>query len=140
MAGSIYLLDTNILSEPAKPEPDASVMALLKKHCKVLCSASLVFHAMYYGIYKLPESKLKRNLQRYLRSLKEHGLFVLPYDQNAAKWHARERARLAKKGQTPAFVDGQIAAIAKQNDMVLVTRNQQDFKVFKTLRVGNWFD
>ncbi len=43
------------------------------------------------------------------------------------------------KGQTPLFVDGQIAAIAKQNDLVLVTRNLRDFKMFRGLKLENWF-
>ena len=42
------------------------------------------------------------------------------------------------KGQTPLFVDGQIAAIAKQNDLVLVTRNLRDFKMFRGQKLENW--
>jgi tRNA(fMet)-specific endonuclease VapC len=35
-------------------------------------------------------------------------------------------------------VDGQIAAIAKINDLVLVTRNVEDFKLFSGLKSENW--
>ncbi len=40
---------------------------------------------------------------------------------------------------TPApFVDGQIAAIAYVDDLVLVTGNVQDFKRYAGLSVENW--
>ena len=63
---------------------------------------------------------------------------ILPYDEQAAEWHAKERARLASLGQMPSFVDGQIAAIAKVNGLVLVTRNTSDFEKFSGLKLENW--
>ena len=63
---------------------------------------------------------------------------ILPYDEQAAEWHAKERARLASLGQMPAFVDGQIAAIAKVNGLILVTRNTSDFNKYSGLKLENW--
>ena len=63
---------------------------------------------------------------------------ILPYDEQAAEWHANERARLASLGQMPAFVDGQIAAVAKVNGLILVTRNTPDFEIFSGLKLENW--
>ncbi|MFN8635054.1 MAG: hypothetical protein U0893_14455 [Chloroflexota bacterium] len=63
---------------------------------------------------------------------------ILPYDSAAADWHARERARLAAIGQTPPFVDGQIAAIAVTNGLTLVTANVADFRAFAELIVVDW--
>ena len=63
---------------------------------------------------------------------------MLDYDREAADWHARERARLSAAGRTPPFVDGQIAAIAYVNDLILVTANVSDFENFRGLRVQNW--
>ena len=63
---------------------------------------------------------------------------VLPYDQEAASWHARERARLGKRGRPPSAADGQIAAIASVNDLTLVTANVKDFRRFKDLVVEDW--
>jgi len=56
----------------------------------------------------------------------------------AAAWHARERARLANMGRMPPFVDGQIAAIAATNELVLVTANPKDFQAFRGLVVADW--
>lgn len=63
---------------------------------------------------------------------------ILPYDERAAHWHAVERARLVAAGRTPPFVDGQIAAIAVVNDLVLVTANVADYEPFAGLTVENW--
>ena len=63
---------------------------------------------------------------------------ILDYGWNAADWHARERARLVSAGRTPPFVDGQIAAIAHANGLVLVTSNTKDFRAFDGLRVESW--
>lgn len=63
---------------------------------------------------------------------------ILDYDRAAAEWHAKERARLADRGSTPPFADGQIAAIAHANGLILVTFNDADFRQFQGLRVLNW--
>ena len=58
----------------------------------------------------------------------------------AAHWHATEWSRLVGLGQTPAFADGQIAAVAAVNSLVLVTRNVADFAAFQGLVIENWFE
>lgn len=57
----------------------------------------------------------------------------------AALWHGVEVARLMNLGKIPSPIDSQIAAIAKTNDLVLVTRNIADFKDFD-LPIENWFE
>lgn len=63
---------------------------------------------------------------------------ILPYDEAAADWHADERARLAAIGLTPPFADGQIAAVAAVNGLVLVTANVADFRHFQGVTVEDW--
>jgi predicted nucleic acid-binding protein len=50
-----------------------------------------------------------------------------------------QRARLEARGQKPSFADGQIAAIAATQGLVLVTRNTSDFEPFDGLELLNWF-
>jgi len=64
---------------------------------------------------------------------------ILPYDAEAANWHAAERARLVGTGRTPPFLDGQIAAIAVVNELILVTNNTSDYADFQQLQLQNWF-
>jgi tRNA(fMet)-specific endonuclease VapC len=47
---------------------------------------------------------------------------------------------LRQAGRPPSYPDSQIAAIAAVNDLVLVTRNVDDFEGFTGLRLENWFD
>ena len=63
---------------------------------------------------------------------------MLDYDREAADWHALERARLRSTGKKPPFVDGQIAAIAFVNDLILVTSNVRDFEGFRGVQVQSW--
>jgi len=88
----------------------------------------------------MPEGRRKQALTHYLEHAVQQRLTILPYDRDAALWHAEERARLTTQGRTPPFIDGQIAAIAIVNSLILVTRNTGDFADFAGLTVENWFE
>jgi tRNA(fMet)-specific endonuclease VapC len=133
-----YLLDTNIVSEPLYPNPNQNVLELLELNQHELAIASLVWHELLFGHERLPDSTKKEAIEAYLNDVVAGSLPVLPYDVQAASWHAYERARLTTIGKTPSFVDGQIAAIAVVNDLTLVTANISDYANFKELRVENW--
>jgi tRNA(fMet)-specific endonuclease VapC len=83
-------------------------------------------------------SKKRSAIEAYLEEAVGSILPILPYDQEAAAWHARERARLSKRGRPPSAADGQIAAIASINDLTVVTANVKDFRRFKDLVVEDW--
>jgi tRNA(fMet)-specific endonuclease VapC len=87
----------------------------------------------------LSVSKKRGAIEAYLEEAVRSALPILPYDEEAASWHARERARLAKRGRPPAAADGQIAAIARVNELVVVTANVKNFRRFEGLEVENWF-
>jgi len=136
----IFLLDTNILSEAIKPQPNANVMARLAEFRENCATASVVWHELYFGLARMPPSKKQKMIAEYLDQLRTSRLPVLDYDARAAEWHAEERARLAKQGVPLPFADGQIAAIAKVNGVKLATRNADDFAHLKGLEIANWFD
>src|SRR5436190_1652909 len=94
--------------------------------------------ANWYGCSRLPVGKRRRAIETYLTEVVQASFVVLPYDEMAAALHGRERARLESSGQTAPYVDGQIAAIARGNGLVLVTVNAKDFDRFKELHVENW--
>ena len=137
MARLRYLLDTNVLSEPSRRRPDPDVESRLDGHAHEACTAAPILHELQYGLARMPDGTRKRELARYLEWVLR--LEILPYDRDAARWHAEERARLTGRGRTPPFVDGQIAAIAATNGLTLVTRNTGDFDDFTGLSVENWF-
>lgn len=135
-----YLLDTNILSESTRPTPETKVMERLQQERRHVATASVVWHELLFGCQRLPLSRRRSQLESYLQDLLLSGLVILPYTQPAAEWHATERVRLTTMGQTPAFADGMIAATAYQHELVLVTRNVDDFAGFSCLQIENWFE
>ena len=133
-----YLLDTNVLSEPVKTKPDMNVMNMLERSQGRIVTAAPVWHELRYGCLRLPLSRKRDLIQAYLEDVVWPNVAILSYDERAAQWHAEERARLTVLGKTPSFVDCQIAAVSKVNDLVLVTRNMADFTIFEGLQVENW--
>lgn len=133
-----YLLDTNVLSELMRPAPDPGVMARIAEAGDTIVTASPVWHEIELGRLRLPAGKRRRAIEAIIDAL-SGVLVILPYDTGAAIWHAKERARLSRSGRSPPFVDGQIAAIAAVNELVLVTRNVRDFSGFAGLEIEAWF-
>ena len=135
-----FLLDTNILSEPTKLSPNSQVIARLSENFRVVATAAVAYHELKFGCLIMPESRRKREMAEYIYESVEATLPILSYCETAANWHAEERARLRKLGNTPPHADGQIAAIAVANQLVLVTQNTKDFESFQGLELENWFD
>jgi tRNA(fMet)-specific endonuclease VapC len=135
-----YLLDTNVLSEAIRPQPNPNVWQKLERHQQELGTATLVVHELLFGCYRLPISKKRETLQAYIENVILLSICLFNYDLKSAQWHAAERARLVSIGKTPAFVDGQIAAIAYSNQLSLVTNNVSDFQDFQGLQIENWFE
>ena len=133
-----YLLDTNVLSESVKTSPQKTVLESIERHQHEIVTAAPVWHELVFGCRRLPASRKREILENYLNEVIMPNMIILPYDERAAEWHAKERARLSSVGNTPAFVDGQIASIAKVNGLILVTRNNADFKKFSNLELENW--
>lgn len=133
-----YLLDANILSEPLRPSPIGAVLDRWREHLGELVTAAPVWHEMVFGARRLPPSRRRRELERFLGETIQEKMTILPYDAAAAEWHAAERARLVGIGRTPPYLDGQIAAIAVTKGLTLVTANVIDFQHFADLRVEDW--
>lgn len=133
-----YLLDTGIVSNPISKTPNSGILAQLKEHGQESAIAGPVWHELIYGCRRLVKGKRRNAIEQYLYDVVQASFLILPYDEIAATWHGDERARLESIGKTAPFTDGQIAAIAHANDLVLVTLNDKDFARFKGLRVTNW--
>lgn len=133
-----YLLDTNVLSEPIKSHPNERMLERLSEHDGELATCSVVWHELSYGAARLAASKKRRAIEAYLAEAVRTTLPILPYDEEAAAWHAKERAHLTRSGRPPSAAEGQIAAIARVNDLTLVTANVKDFRRFKDLVVEDW--
>jgi tRNA(fMet)-specific endonuclease VapC len=133
-----YLLDTSIVSSAISAKPNKNVVQRLTQRGPLCAIASIVWDELTYGCARLESGKRKTELEAYLHDVVLKSFPVLPYDQDAATWHGLERARLERAGRAGPYVDGQIAAIARAQDLVLVTANVRDFARFKDLTVEDW--
>ncbi len=142
MARVSYLLDTNILSEPLAARPNSGVMEKIKSHASDLAMTSVTWQELLYGMLLLPAGHRREQIEHYLLHRVSPSLPILSFDAAAARWQAEQRARLRSIGQTPAYPDSQIAAIAAVNQCILVTRNLADFEAYQEagLMIENWFD
>lgn len=134
-----YLLDTNVIAESTKPQPNQQVLNRFTQLAEEVAISSVSWHKLWFGVDRLPPSRKRQNLEEYLHNLLAADLPILPYTAEAGEWFAVERSRLVKVGLPPSYPDGQIAAIAKVYDLILVTRNVSDYGNFKGLVVEDWF-
>jgi tRNA(fMet)-specific endonuclease VapC len=126
------------VSSPISRTPNREIVSRLEQHGHECAIAAPVWHELVYGCRRLPRGKRRAALEAYLRDVVQASFPILPYEEGAAAWHAHERARLDDLGRPAPYVDGQIAAIAQANGLVLVTVNTKDFARFKGLRTENW--
>ena len=133
-----YLLDTSIVSSPISIAPNPEILRRLDAHGHECAIAAPVWHELTYGCARLPKGRRRGALESYLQDVVVASFPILAYDEAAARWHGLERARLEKLGRPAPYVDGQIAAVAKANELILVTANVKDFARFKGVEVENW--
>ena len=138
MVGPRYLVDTNVLSEPTRPRPSPELLRRMEACRGRIATAATVWHELCYGLEKLPPSRKREAIRSYLGDLRTADMPILAYDEEAARWHATERARLERAGLTVPFRDSQIAAVAKVNDLILVTANVSDFESLAGIEIENW--
>ncbi len=132
-----YLLDTNVVSELARPFPDPRVEKNFTAHQGSSVISALTWHELKFGVLRMPSSRRKQLLEEFLETV----VGVRPplaYDGRAAEWHAIECVRQEAVGRVAPFVDGQIAAIAAVNGLTLITRNTSDFISVKGLKLDSW--
>jgi tRNA(fMet)-specific endonuclease VapC len=133
-----YLLDTDIVSSPASKHPHPEIVRRLEAHGPQCAIAAPVWHELTFGWRRLPTGKRKDALEAYLHDVVRGSFAILPYDEAAAGWHGAERARLEASGRPAPYVDGQIAAVAHVNGLVLVTMNTGHYARFSDLELEDW--
>lgn len=137
----VYLLDTNIVSEFSKENPNENVIAFYEAR-KHLCAISTVtWQEMIYGVSKMPDGKRKETISDFLDNLRDN-INIIPYDEFSANICGQALGTFETKGKSLQICDTQIAATAISNGMVLVTHNTKDFAPLAErcfLKVEDWF-
>ena len=124
-----YLVDTNVLSELAKPLPADGVLAWFRTHQSNLYVSSISIGEIRKGLELLPAGKRKAGLQAWFKSICEcmEGR-ILSFNTSTAHVWGHMVGTLEKKGIKLPTIDSQLAATASRNGLTMVTRNVDDFK------------
>lgn len=144
MSRPLYLLDTNIISELAKPFPNSKVVENINKHKHLCAIPTTTLNELLYGLHLMPESKSKDYLFKFITDEIQSTFPIIDYDSHCAWIQSDLRACLKTEGTTLEFQDTQIASIAIANQMILVTRNTKHFQfiqqVSSVFYFENWFE
>ncbi|MCP4398941.1 MAG: type II toxin-antitoxin system VapC family toxin [bacterium] len=124
-----YVLDTCIISEFIKPIPATSVVEWVATiPAEQLFLSVLTVGELKRGIMKLPESKKKAHLIAWFETLLTgYQDRIVPVDLAVAEAWGTLQAQAEAAGQKMAIIDGYIAATASAHQMMIVTRNEEDF-------------
>jgi predicted nucleic acid-binding protein len=126
----MIILDTNVLSELMKLQPNSSVVLWIGKYqATSLFITTLTQAEILYGLEILPAGKRRTALKKVAKSMFELDFTgrILPFDADAAQLFATIAAKRRKIGRPISQIDAQIAAIASFYNATLATRNVDDF-------------
>lgn len=119
----IYLCDTNIISELARPQPNRGVIAWSSEVISISLSV-ITLEEIVYGLSAKPNPRIQAWFQNFLITYCQ----ILPITPDIAQWAGEMRGGLRLQGITRSQADMLIAATAKIHQLTLVTRNIRDFE------------
>jgi predicted nucleic acid-binding protein len=136
----MIVLDTNVVSEAMKPEPNRAVLAWLNEQvAETLYLSSVTLAELLFGIGALPDGKRKKGLGEALGGLLE--LFddrVLSFDIDAARHYAELAVKARGAGKGFPTTDGYIGAIAASRRFVVATRDTSPFEAAGIAVINPW--
>lgn len=136
-----FLLDTNIVSETVRPKPERRVLAWIEERSPAeLFLASMTIGELMRGARRIKDEPRRTTYERWIENdlSEQFEGRILPFDDKAARTWGRLMGDGDRKGLTPAAADAQIAAIAINHGLILVTRNVRDFQNFDLEIINPW--
>ncbi|MDF1489231.1 type II toxin-antitoxin system VapC family toxin [Tessaracoccus caeni] len=137
----MIVLDTNILSEPFKPEPAPQVLGWLDaQDIRTLFLTTITLAEVRTGIAVLPDGKRKSVLEQRFEGevVPQFNGRILPFDEPATVEFARLTARLRAAGRGIDTMDALIAAVCLSTGHALATRNVSHFKDTRIDLINPW--
>ena len=138
-----WLLDTNVISEAARPHPDPNVTAWLGAQPEeTLFLSVLTLGEAEQGISMLDPADPKRSrLAAKWRAIEERfaGRVIGVSDPIVRGW-GRISADVRKRGERPSVIDTMLAATALEHDFYLATRNTKDVALTGAALFNPWQD
>lgn len=123
-----WLLDTDVLSQPAKRLGDARVIAWLRQEQDRCYTSAVVIGQLAYWV-RSKQGRQRVALQAWLTRLIEamEGR-VYGFNVGVAHVWADQEHLLEKAGQRMPVEDGYIAATARKHGLTIATGNDKDFR------------
>jgi predicted nucleic acid-binding protein len=126
-----FLLDTCVVSELIKSNPDRNVIMWIRNEDENdLFLSVITFGEIRKGIDRLAKGRKRTTLSIWLeKELKQRFSHrIIPIDISIAeRWGAQE-AKNFKAGKPMPVIDGLLASTAEEYELILVTRNEKDFE------------
>ena len=137
-----YLLDTCVISEIVKPAPSSRVIMWINNiPSERLFLCSLTIGEIRKGLTKLPESKKKERLTDWLNTLLENYQDrIHSIDITVAENWGIMQGKAENEGMPMSSIDSLIAATSYTHNLILVTRNEEDFQASKLSIINPWND
>ena len=122
-----WLLDTDVICQPAKRQGDARVVAWLHQERDQCFTSAIVIAQLAYWV-RSKEGRQRSELQDWLRRLIDalEGR-VLGFNVSVAHVWADQEHLLEKHGKRMPVEDGYIAATARRHGLTIATGNDKDF-------------
>jgi toxin FitB len=128
----LIVIDTNVLSELAKPAADLAVVAWANAQpIEDLYTTAVTEAEMLFGLACMPVGHRQERLRRAIETAFSALLVgrVLSFDRAAARAYADLAAERRRQGRAVHGADLRIAAIARaRGARVIATRNTRDFE------------
>jgi predicted nucleic acid-binding protein len=138
-----FLLDTNVVSEWTKPNPNIGVVKWLAEadEDRMFLSA-ITFGELQYGMARLQAGAKRKRLEEWVEAeLKERFAGrVIGIDEEIASFWGGLLARAESQGRPMGTMDGFLGATALVKGMTLVTRNERDFAASGIETFNPWSD
>ena len=138
----MIILDTNVVSEAMRPEPNPGVRAWLNRQvAETLYLSSITLAELLFGIRTLPAGRRKDMLDQTLGGLLElFGDRVLPFDTEAARRYADLAVAARSSGRGFPTPDGYIAAIAASRGFIVASRDTSPYEAVGVAVIDPWMD
>lgn len=123
-----WLLDSDVLSQPAKRLGNQRVISWLEKHKDSCYTSSIVIAQLAFWV-RSKRGKQRVALQKWLTELIDamQGR-ILGFNVSVAHIWAEQQHQLQAAGQPMPVEDTYIAAIARRHNLTVVTGNAKDFQ------------
>ena len=128
-----YLLDTDFCVHAIRKRTPA-VTKFLSELSNEMALTEVTLYELYYGAerYDIPQTRFAV-IEDFRKRFP-----ILPFDIEAARHAANIRATLERQGKSIGNLDTLIAAIARSQNLTLISGNIREFSRVKSLKLKSW--